>query len=88
MGGGCTKLGLQTSGELDRLVGALEVGVSTEIGGSFPSGGLPRLARLRASRRYLSLITRLRLLRDLDVMVSTLALTLPTSEEEAFLCAR
>ena len=73
MGGGCTKLGLQTSGELDGLVGA-GGGVSTEIGGSFSSGGrggLPRLARLRASRRYRSLIARLRLLRDLDVMVGT-----------------
>ena len=73
MGGGCTKLGLQSSSELDGLVGVWEGGISSEIGGSFLSGGLPRLARLRASRRYRSLIARLRLLRDLDVMVSTLS---------------
>jgi hypothetical protein len=62
--------------ELIGLIGASELVVSPDIGGSFSSGGRGGLARLRASRRYLLFITRLRLWRDLDVMVNSQVLLL------------
>ena len=70
LGCGRARLGWHSRlSEVVGLIGVSELVASPDVGGSFSSGGRGGLARLRASRRYLIFITRLRLWRDLDVMV-------------------